>query len=194
MQNISSVCVYCGSSNNVSDEIKEVARITGKTLAEAGITTVYGGGHVGLMGTCADSALEAGGEVVGIIPDHLQRHEKRHTGLTELIVTDSMHTRKRLMVERSDAFFVLPGGLGTLDEMFEILTWRQLQLHDKPVVMINWLGYWDKLITAIDHAVDEKFVRPQHREGLIIVPDVPAAMAALEQAAPPAFPTNVSDA
>ncbi|MEM6904038.1 MAG: TIGR00730 family Rossman fold protein [Pseudomonadota bacterium] len=194
MQNIKSVCVYCGSSNNVSDELKEVARITGTTLAERGITTVYGGGHVGLMGMTADSALAAGGKVVGIIPDHLQRHEKRHEGLTELIVTDSMHTRKRLMVERSDAFFVLPGGLGTLDEMFEILTWRQLQLHDKPVVMVNWRGYWDRLITAIDHAVEEKFIRPQHRTSLIIVDDVPGAMSALESAAEPAFPTNVSDA
>ncbi|MBV6632678.1 MAG: TIGR00730 family Rossman fold protein [Alphaproteobacteria bacterium] len=194
MQNINSVCVYCGSSNNASDEMKEVARITGKTLAERGITTVYGGGHVGLMGITADSALAAGGKVVGIIPDHLQRHEKRHETLTELIITDSMHTRKRLMVERSDAFFVLPGGLGTLDEMFEILTWRQLELHDKPVIMINWQGYWDKLIAAIDNAVDEKFIRPQHRAGLTIVDNVPAAMAALDAAADPAFETDVSDA
>ena len=192
MSHIKSVCVYCGSSSGVPDEIKEVATLVGKTLAQRGMTTVYGGGHVGLMGMTADAALAAGGEVVGIIPDHLQRSEKQHVGLTELLATDSMHTRKRLMVDRSDAFFVLPGGLGTLDEMFEILTWRQLELHDKPVIMINWLGYWDKLIAAIDHSVEVGFVRPQHRKGLVIVDTVEAAMEALDNAASPAFEDRTS--
>ena len=187
MSHIKAVCVYCGSSSRVSDDIKEVATITGTSLAKKGIVTVYGGGHVGLMGMTADAALAAGGEVVGIIPDHLQRAEVQHQGLTELLVTDSMHTRKRLMVDRSDAFIVLPGGLGTLDEMFEIMTWRQLELHDKPVILVNWLGYWDKIIAAIDHAVDVGFVGEKHRNRLIIVDNVEDAMAALDSAAAPAF-------
>ena len=194
MKSLNSVCVYCGSSNNVSDDIKEIATKVGIALAERNITVVYGGGHVGLMGMTADSALAAGGDVVGIIPDHLQRREKRHTTLTELIITDSMHTRKKLMVERSDAFFILPGGLGTLDEMFEILTWRQLELHDKPVIMINWMGYWDKIVEAIDHAVEVGFVRPQHRAGLTVVNTVEEAMDALDAADDPAHPTNLEDA
>ena len=193
MSHIKSVCVYCGSSNNVADEIKQVATLVGKTLAQKGITTVYGGGHVGLMGMTADAALQAGGEVIGIIPDHLQRAEVQHRGLTELLITDSMHTRKRLMVDRSDAFLILPGGLGTLDEMFEILTWRQLELHDKPVIMINWLGYWDKIIAAIDHAIEVGFVRPHHRKNLTIVDSVEAAMAALESADAPAFDVRRDD-
>lgn len=194
MKSLNSVCVYCGSSNNVSDDIKEIATKVGKALAERNITVVYGGGHVGLMGMTADSALAAGGDVIGIIPDHLQRREKRHNTLTELIITDSMHTRKKLMVERSDAFFILPGGLGTLDEMFEILTWRQLELHDKPVIMINWMGYWDKIVEAIDHAVDVGFVRPQHRADLTVVNTVEEAMDALDAADDPAHPTNLEDA
>ena len=193
MSHIKSVCVYCGSSNGVADEIKEVATLVGKTLAQKGITTVYGGGHVGLMGMTADAALQAGGEVIGIIPDHLQRAEVQHQGLTELLITDSMHTRKRLMVDRSDAFLILPGGLGTLDEMFEILTWRQLELHDKPVIMINWLGYWDKIIDAIDHAIEVGFVRPHHRDNLTIVDSVEAAMEALDSAAAPAFEDRTDD-
>jgi len=194
MKKINSLCVYCGSSDRVSDEIKEIARLTGRTLAERGITVVYGGGHVGLMGITADSALSAGGSVIGIIPDHLQRREKRHEKLDELIITDSMHTRKRLMVDRSDGFIILPGGLGTLDEMFEILTWRQLELHDKPVVMINWLGYWDKMIAAIDHAVEVGFVRQQHRDGLIVVNTIEEALAVFDHAAEPAFEADVSEA
>jgi uncharacterized protein (TIGR00730 family) len=194
MKPLNSVCVYCGSSSNVPDNIKEIAKQVGEALAKRNITVVYGGGHVGLMGITADSALAVGGEVVGIIPDHLQRREKRHTSLTELIITDSMHTRKKLMVERSDAFFILPGGLGTLDEMFEILTWRQLELHDKPVIMINWLGYWDKIVEAIDHAVEVGFVRPQHRKGLIVVSNVEEALDALDAAANPSLPTDLQDA
>ncbi|MEO0393656.1 MAG: TIGR00730 family Rossman fold protein [Pseudomonadota bacterium] len=193
MSHIKSVCVYCGSSNRISDDINQVATLMGTALAEKGITTVYGGGHVGLMGMTADAALAAGGEVIGIIPDHLQRAEVQHQGLTELLVTDSMHTRKRLMVDRSDAFIVLPGGLGTLDEMFEILTWRQLELHDKPVIMVNWRGYWDKIIAAIDHAVEVGFVGAKHRDRLIIVDDVEGAMKALDEAETPAFDARTDE-
>ena len=145
MKDVFSVCVYCGSSSRVSDTYKDAAHQLGTLLGENGHQLVYGGGRVGLMGIVADATLAAGGSVVGIIPEHIQVLEVEHTGLTELLVVDSMHTRKRMMVDRSDAFVVLPGGLGTLDETFEILTWKQLRLHDKPIVVANIDGYWDAL-------------------------------------------------
>ncbi|PWC33204.1 TIGR00730 family Rossman fold protein [Azospirillum sp. TSO35-2] len=159
MKTLSSVCVYCGASSRVADVHKEAAHALGDGLARRGIRMIYGGGRVGLMGIAADAALAAGGEVVGIIPEHIQSAEVEHTGLTELHVVDSMHTRKRMMVERSDAFVILPGGLGTLDEAFEILTWRQLQLHDKPIVFADVDGYWRPLLGLIDHMVAQGFAR-----------------------------------
>ena len=129
----------------VSDTYKDAAHQLGTLLGQNGHQLVYGGGRVGLMGIIADATLAAGGPVVGIIPEHIQVLEVEHTGLSELLVVDSMHTRKRMMVDRSDAFVVLPGGLGTLDETFEILTWKQLRLHDKPIVVANIDGYWDPL-------------------------------------------------
>jgi uncharacterized protein (TIGR00730 family) len=165
MSNISSVCVYCGSSNYVDEAYKHAAKQTGHLLATAGLDIVYGGGNVGLMGLTADAALAAGGRVIGIIPDHIQKFEVDHTGLTELHVVDSMHTRKRMMVERSDAFIVLPGGIGTLDEMFEIITWRQLQLHAKPVIIVNINGFWDPLLALMDHMQDTGFMRKPNLPG-----------------------------
>ncbi|WP_042697058.1 TIGR00730 family Rossman fold protein [Azospirillum sp. B506] len=159
MKSLSSVCVYCGASSRVADVHKEAAHALGDGLARRGIRMVYGGGRVGLMGIAADAAIAAGGEVVGIIPEHIQSAEVEHTGLTELHVVDSMHTRKRMMVERSDAFVILPGGLGTLDEAFEILTWKQLQLHDKPIVVADVDGYWRPLLGLIDHMVAQGFAR-----------------------------------
>ncbi|QCG94026.1 TIGR00730 family Rossman fold protein [Azospirillum sp. TSA2s] len=159
MKSLSSVCVYCGASSRVADVHKEAAHALGDGLARRGIRMVYGGGRVGLMGIAADAAIAAGGEVVGIIPEHIQSAEVEHTGLTELHVVDSMHTRKRMMVERSDAFVILPGGLGTLDEAFEILTWKQLQLHDKPIVIADVDGYWRPLLGLIDHMVAQGFAR-----------------------------------
>ena len=159
MSTIRSICVYCGSSSSVADRYKTAAHRLGTSIAEAGLAVVYGGGRVGLMGIVADAALAAGGEVVGIIPEHIQALEVDHTGLTELHVVDSMHTRKAMMVARSDAFVILPGGLGTLDEAFEIITWRQLKLHDKPIIIADIDGYWQPMRQLLGHIRDEGFGR-----------------------------------
>jgi len=188
MKTPNSVCVYCGSSSQVADVHKAAAHALGAGLAERGIRLVYGGGRVGLMGIVADAAIAAHGEVVGIIPEHLQSMEVGHTGLAELVVVDGMHTRKRIMVERSDAFIVLPGGMGTLDEMFEVLTWKQLRLHDKPVVIVDVEGYWAPLVALIDHMIDGGFVKPAHRGLFSVVTRVEEVFAALERAPDPVLP------
>jgi uncharacterized protein (TIGR00730 family) len=159
MTAIRSVCVYCGSSLGESQIYTAQAQILGRALGENGIRLVYGGGRIGLMGVVADAAMAAGGEVVGIIPNHLHDWEVGHTGLTELHVVDSMHTRKRMMVEMSDAFVALPGGLGTLDEFFEVITWRQLKLHDKPVLVVNTEDYWHPLLALIEAVIERGFAR-----------------------------------
>lgn len=161
---IRTVCVYCGSSLGKGETYRQAAVDLGRGIGNAGMGLVYGGGRIGLMGVVADSALSAGAEVTGIIPEHIQVREVEHTGLHELLIVDSMHERKRLMVERSDAFIVLPGGLGTLDETFEILTWRQLGLHSKPVILFNLNGYWNPLLDMVDHIVDEGFMRGTWRD------------------------------
>lgn len=158
-QTINAVCVYCGSSQNVDDAYKQAARDFGRILAAEGITLVYGGGKVGLMGLIADTVLENGGKVVGIIPEHISEREVQHMGLTELHVVDSMHTRKQKMVDESDAFVVLPGGVGTLDETCEIITWRQLGIHDMPICIANINGYWDPFLGMIDHLIKSGFMR-----------------------------------
>lgn len=160
---IQSVCVYCGSSNRVDDKYKKMAATVAAALAAHKMRIVYGGGHVGLMGVLADAALAAGGEVVGIIPEHIRAHEVQHTGLTELVVVDSMHTRKSLMVERSDAFVILPGGFGTLEEAFEVLTWKQLALHNKPIVIYNAFGFWDLLTTLMEEVIAKGFAPETNR-------------------------------
>jgi hypothetical protein len=184
MQHVRRLCVYCGSSGAVDARFRDAARELGTSLAAAGIEVVYGGGHVGLMGLLADAALAAGGRVIGIIPGLLLDAELAHPGLTELVVADSMHARKRLMAERADAFAVLPGGIGTLDETFEILTWRQLKLHDKPIFLIDVAGYWGPLRTLLDHLVAQGFAGSLVGRLLTIVPDVGALMAALAATAP----------
>ncbi len=179
MGSIKSVCVYCGSSSRVDQVYKDAAVELGKILAASGWDLVYGGGRVGLMGLVADSALSAGSKVVGIIPQHIQAREIEHTDLTELHIVDSMHIRKQMMVDKGDAFVILAGGLGTLDEFFEILTWKQLGLHDKPVVMVNINGYWTKMIEAIRHIAAEKFMREEDFRMFQVVDaiaDVPAAL------------------
>ncbi len=160
----SSVAVYCGSSNSVAEKYKITAASVSSELARRGTRIVYGGGHVGLMGIVADSALKAGGKVIGIIPEHIRAHEVQHTGLTELHVVPDMHTRKRMMVERAEAFIILPGGLGTLDEAFEILTWRKLKLHNKPIIIFNQDGYWNEMISLMDTAIAEGFSQPPDRQ------------------------------
>jgi uncharacterized protein (TIGR00730 family) len=167
---LATVCVFCGSCSGSRLEYAAAARELGALLARQGLTTVYGGGHVGLMGHLADAAIAAGGRVVGVIPEHLMRPEVAHQRLAELIVVDSMHTRKRTMAERADAFVVLPGGYGTFEEMFEMVTWLQLQLHAKPVGIVNSLGYFDHLLAFLRHAAAEGFIRPQHWDLLIVEP------------------------
>lgn len=176
MTPIRAVCVFCGSQPGARPAYLQAARELGARLARRGWAAVYGGGHVGMMGALADSALAAGGQVIGVIPEHLMRPEVAHQGLTELLVVDSMHTRKRVMAGRSDAFVVLPGGYGTFEEMFEMVTWRQLQLHAKPVGLVNVDGYFDHLLAFLQHATDEAFIRPQHRSLLSVDTSVAALL------------------
>ncbi len=192
MHTVSSVCVYCGSSGNVEERYKRAAHRLGESLGEAGMRVVYGGGRVGLMGIVADAALKAGAEVVGIIPEHIQALEVDHTGLTELHVVDSMHTRKAMMVARSDAFVVLPGGLGTLDEAFEIITWRQLRLHDKPIVIVNENGYWQPLIDLLDHIRETGFGRGDIHMLYTVVDGVEDVLPVLGRAHAPAVRPDIA--
>lgn len=157
MSLIKSVCIFCGSSANGAPIHYDIAREVSGLLAEAGIAVVYGGGRVGMMGTIADAALAAGGKVIGYIPDHLHEAEIAHQGLTELHIVPSMHVRKRHMFDRSDAFIVFPGGLGTLDELFEIMTWRQLHLHDKPILILDMEGYWQPLAHLLDAVIEGRY-------------------------------------
>jgi uncharacterized protein (TIGR00730 family) len=149
----------------------EAARATGRTLARRGIGVVYGGGSIGLMGALADAALAAGGEVVGVIPRALQLRELAHGGLTTLHVVGSMHERKARMAELSEGFVALPGGMGTLEELAEIVTWAQLGLHARPCGLLDVGGYWQPLVALLDHAVEEGFVRPEHRSLVVVARD-----------------------
>ncbi|HKY95625.1 MAG TPA: TIGR00730 family Rossman fold protein [Kiloniellales bacterium] len=178
------LCLYCGSSTKAPPGHVALARSLGQLLARNGIALVFGGGRIGLMGAAAEAALAAGGKVIGIIPDFLLRREVAHDHLSELVVTDSMHDRKRLMAERAEAFCILPGGLGTLDETFEILTWAQLGLHAKPIVLLNHEGYWDPLLELIDRLVANRYVRPEHRALLRVAPDLEALLPLLARLPP----------
>ncbi len=160
---VKNICVYCGSNVGTNQAYAENAVALGKLMASQGIGLVYGGGMIGLMGIIANAVLENGGQVVGIIPHALNTVERRHTGLTESIVVDSMHERKALMADRADAFVALPGGYGTFDEFFEIVTWSQLGIHPKPIVLFNMAGYYDALIAFVDQCVTEGFIRANNR-------------------------------
>jgi uncharacterized protein (TIGR00730 family) len=165
---IQSICVFCGSSGGQKPDYMEAAREVAEALAQRQIRLVYGGGKVGLMGQMADAALAAGGKVIGIIPGKLAEREVAHQGLHELHVVESMHARKALMANLSDAFVALPGGFGTLDEFFEIVTWAQLGFHSKPVGLLNVGGFYDPVLSFVDHAVREGFVRPEHRRLILV--------------------------
>ena len=158
----------------------EAARSLAKTLATKGITLVYGGASVGVMGQLADAALEAGGKVIGVMPQELVNREVCHLHLSELIIVGSMHERKAKMAELSDGFIALPGGLGTLEELFEVLTWAQLRFHAKPCGLLNTNGYYDQLISFLDHSVDEKFIKPTHRQMIVLGDEPNALLKALE--------------
>ena len=153
---------YCGASGRVDDVYKEAALRLGEVLGMAGLKVVYGGGRLGLMGLIADGAISQGAHVVGIIPQMLEKFEGAHPGIAELHVVDSMHTRKNKMFELADAFVVLPGGFGTLDELFEILTWRQIQIHNRPIIIVNVNGYWDPLKQLIHNVIEQKFAPSGH--------------------------------
>lgn len=165
------VCVYCGSSSGRGDGYRSLARTMGTALADRGLGLVYGGASIGLMGELADAALAGGTEVMGVIPSVVQDREVAHAGLTELICVNTMHERKTLMAERADAFVAMPGGLGTLEELFEILTWAQLGMHDKPVGLLNGQGYFDGLVAFLDHCVAEELIQPRHRALLRVASD-----------------------
>ncbi len=169
------ICIFCGSNPGLNDTYQQVAADLGGLLAARGIGVVYGGGRVGIMGALADAALAAGGEVIGILPVTMNRPGIPHLGLTELHVVDSMHTRKATMIALADAFIALPGGLGTFDELFEAMTLSQLGYQPKPIGILNVAGYYDPLVSMIDHAVAHGFVSAQHR-GIFVVETDPLAL------------------
>ena len=182
MTEIKNVCVYCGSSSNVDEAFKEAATKLGKLIAFEKWGVVYGGGRVGLMGLVADSALQNGAYVTGIIPSHIEEREVQHDELSELHVVNTMHVRKQMMVDRSQAFVILPGGLGTLDELFELLTWKQLGLHDKPIVIVNMNGYWQKMLDATQNIANEGFMRQEDLTMFTVVESVDEVPEALKNA------------
>ncbi|HZT86681.1 MAG TPA: TIGR00730 family Rossman fold protein [Stellaceae bacterium] len=188
MTAIRRLCVYCGSAVGANPRYRAAAAELGAALARAGIGLVFGGGRVGLMGAVADAVLAGGGHVTGIIPARLRDAEVAHAGVSELVVVANMHERKRLMAERADAFAVLPGGIGTLDETFEILSWRQLGLHDKPVFVVDVAGYWRPLTALIEHLSAQRFAAPPIPRLLRVMPTIAALMTALTEAEEAAAP------
>jgi len=182
------LCVFTGSSPGARPDYAAAAESLGRELATQGIGLVYGGASVGLMGAVADATLAAGGEAVGVIPEALVAREVAHTGLTELRVVASMHERKALMAELSDGFVALPGGLGTLEELFEVLTWTQLGLHRKPSGVLNVAGYYDALIAFLEHAVRERLLREEHRAALLVDDRTTLLLDRLATALPPPVP------
>jgi uncharacterized protein (TIGR00730 family) len=162
------ICIYCGSSPGSLPEYTAAARHCGTVLAQRGLTLIYGGGNVGLMGILADAALAAGGEVIGIIPRNMIARELGHAGVTSLIAVDSMHQRKQEMADLADAFLALPGGIGTMEELFEAYTWLQLGIHDKPVGLLNVAGFYDRLIEFLAHMQAQRFLKPQHFASLLV--------------------------
>jgi uncharacterized protein (TIGR00730 family) len=182
---LNSICVFCGSSFGNEPAYKDAAHALGSTLAQKGFTLVYGGGNVGLMGEVADAALEAGGEVIGVIPQALVDREIAHEKLTKLHVVGSMHERKALMSKLSDGFISLPGGNGTLEEFFEVLTWAQLGEHRKPCGLLNVGGYYDPLLTVFDHMVDKGFLAERHRSIVQVKSTTEDMLDALQSYVPP---------
>lgn len=170
------ICVYSGSSFGASPDYAKAAAAFGAACARRGLGVVYGGGSVGLMGVLADSALAAGGEVVGVIPRAMIAEERAHHCLTQLIPVDSMHERKLRMAQLSDSFVALPGGIGTLEEVIEVFTWLQLGLHLKPVGLLNVAGFYDPLLRVLDHMRDEQFLTPEHHAMLVVEPDAEALL------------------
>lgn len=183
---IRNVCVYCGSSSGADPVFAEVAAVLGRRLAEAGVSLVYGGGDVGLMGTVARAVLTSGGHVTGIIPDFLRKRENMIEEAQELVVVPDMHTRKQMMFERADAFVALPGGIGTLEELVEQMTWSQLGRHRKPILMLDVRGFWRPLITLLDHMRGQGFIRPGLDLTYLVTDEVENVVPMLRRAFTPA--------
>lgn len=188
MSSLRQLCIFCGSSPGFHPGDAQTAAALARQCAEQGIGIVYGGGSVGLMGVIADAALAAGGQVIGVIPEFLATRELLHTGLTELHVVSSMHTRKALMADRADAFAALPGGLGTFEELFEVLTWAQLGLHRKPVGLLNVRGYFEGFLLQVERAIQDGFCRPEHRELFVVEQDPARLLTRMEAYQPPSLP------
>ncbi len=182
------ICVFCGSSAGRSPKLGEAARALGHELARRGIGLVYGGGNVGLMGIVADAVLDGKGEAIGVIPRGLVARELAHRGLSSLEVVETMHERKQRMHDLSDGFVALPGGFGTLDELFETLTWAQLGVHDKPVALLDVEGFWQPLVTLVAHQVEAGLVRPEHAQALLRAATVEELFAAMEGYRAPSLP------
>ncbi|GJD96421.1 LOG family protein [Methylobacterium iners] len=188
MASVRTVCVYCGSGFGGDPAFTRAAETLGAALAEAGIGLVYGGGNVGLMGTVARAVLAGGGHVTGIIPDFLKSRERMLDDIQETIVVGDMHTRKRLMFERSDAFIALPGGIGTLEELVEQMTWAQLGQHRKPILLVSVGGFWEPLLTLLDHMRAHGFIREGLDLNYLVAAEAEDAVAMLRDAAPPEVP------
>ncbi len=188
MAEITSVCVYCGSQMGNDPRHRETAAAFGRELAGQGVALVYGGGRIGLMGVVADAVLQAGGKVIGIIPTFLNKVEIGHQHVTELHVVESMHTRKHKMFEMADAFVILPGGLGTLDEAFEIITWRQLNLHDKPIILVNHQNYWQPFLALFDAVIEGGFASVASRRLFTVVDSPAGVLDAIRAAGPEGVP------
>jgi uncharacterized protein (TIGR00730 family) len=171
MGTIKSICVFCGSSAGSHEEYSSKARALALLFVEKDISLVYGGSNVGLMRVIADTMMEAGGKVIGVMPHTLIEREVAHKGITEFHIVETMAERKAVMDQLSDAFIAMPGGIGTLDELFEVMSWNQLELITKPVALFNVLEYWDQLLSFLDHSVDQRFVKPEHRINLIAESD-----------------------
>lgn len=193
MKKIQAVGVYCGSYDTVDELYRKAACELGECLAHHKITMIYGGGVQGLMGAAANSVVEHQGRVIGFMPKHLEELEKPNHAITELHVVDTMHTRKRLMFEHSDAFFILPGGFGTLDETFELITWYQLALHEKPIIFINVNHYWRPLEKLIQNIFNQHFAKPEHRKCFTFVSTVAEAFQVLLEAPTPATSEPLTD-
>ena len=186
MNRLSALCVFCGSNPGADPVYAENARRMGQILANRSITAVYGGGRVGLMGALADAVLEAGGRVIGVIPEALKRREVAHQGLTELRVVQTMHERKQIMADLSDGFIAMPGGFGTFEEFCEVLTWSQLGLHTKPCGLLNVKGYYTGLLALFDHALTEQLLHPRNRAMVIAEPEPKALLDAMVRYRAPA--------
>ena len=177
---VQNVAVFCASANGADPVYRKAAESLGRALAEHKIGIVYGGAKVGLMCAVAEASLAAGGRVVGVIPEVLVDLEVAHHGVTELHITDTMHTRKALMGEQADAFIALPGGFGTFEELFEVLAWHSLRLHQKPIVLVNINGFYDKLLEFLDHCITEGLLKQKNRESLLVANTVEEALRLLE--------------